>query len=196
MRIARSTVEAGENVVSLAARLTGDPLRWQELVRLNKLRAPYIASEPRAGVLSPGDAVLYPAPDSPATLPNAAQLEQRTYKRDLRVQRGDLVLSGSTLVTDAGLPNLQAALSRRLMTLVGRHPFHPAYGSLIPLHVGAIADAARLRLAVSDARRAVMRDPRVQDCTITGLWQESELVLTLNVTPIPPGTPFTFTYQS
>ncbi|WP_230283295.1 DUF2634 domain-containing protein [Deinococcus sp. 23YEL01] len=196
MRIARSTVQAGENIVSLATRLTGNPLHWQELVRLNALRAPYLADTARQGVLSPGDTVLYPAPDSPIIPPNPARLEERTYLRDLRVLNGDLVLTGANLSTNAGLDNLRAALGRRLATLVGRHPFHPAYGSLIPLHVGKVADASRMRLAIVDARRAVMRDPRVQDCAVQGLWEQGELVLTLNVTPIPPGTPFTFTYQT
>lgn len=194
--IATDTVQAGENIVALSSRLTGDPLNWTELVRLNGLRAPYIANDPRAGVLAPGSAVLYPAPDAPLALPDVNKLAARTYRRDVLTENGDVVLAGVTLATTVGLPNLEAAILRRLRTLTGRHPFHPRYGSLLRTHIGRPADSTRTRLSVVDVRRAVMRDPRVQDCAVAGTWAADVLTLTITVTPIPPGSVFTMTYTT
>ncbi|ABW35071.1 GPW/gp25 family protein (plasmid) [Deinococcus geothermalis DSM 11300] len=193
--IARDTVQQGENIVTLAGRLTGNPLQWQEIVRLNKLRAPYLSDEPRAGTLSPGDAVLYPAPTAPPTPPDVNLLAAQTYKRDFRAEDGDLVLSGGHLTTEVGLANLRTALQRRLKTPLGRHPFHPGYGSLLYTHVGRVADPAHLRLVCVDARRALLRDPRVQDVTVTASWEGELLTVAYTVTPIPPGTPFSDSYR-
>lgn len=194
--IARDTVRAGETIVSLAARLTGNGGNWGAIVRLNKLKAPYITEAPRRGTLSPGEEVLYPAPTMPATPPDRAQLAAETYKRDLRAEGGDLVLGGGgNLVTDVGLDNLRAALTRRLSTLIGRHPWHPLYGSLLPGHIGKVADPFRLRLICVDARRAVLRDPRVESCTVAAVWEADVLRVDCAVTPIPPGTPFEVSWR-
>lgn len=192
--IASDTVKAGENIVSLASRLLGDPQAWTELVRLNRLRAPYLADEARPGVLSPGDAVLYPSPTAPAAPPDAARLAALTYKRDLRVSGRDLVLSGGHLTTEVGLPNLRTAITRRLDTMLGMHPFHPGYGSLLRTHLGRPADTTRLRLAAVDVRRAILRDPRVQECVVAASWQAEKMTLDIDVTPIPPGQRLRFTY--
>lgn len=190
--IARGTVQAGENIVSLTTRLLGDPQRWQELAQLNNLKAPYLSREPGAHRLSPGDTVLYPTVDAaPAGLSNA-QLDARTYKRDLITARGDLVLENGALVNAVGQPNLYAAVSRRLDTLLGRHPFHPGYGSLIRTHLGHVADSPRLSLALVDARRAVLTDPRVSEVSGTASWGGEMLTLDLLITPIKPGEPFRF----
>lgn len=194
--IAQDTVLSGENIVSLAARLTGNALDWQVIIRLNKLRPPYLIDEPRregearGHQLRPGDAVLYPAPNAPTTPPDAARLAVLTYRRDLKAEGGDLVLSGGHLTTEAGLDNLHAALTRRLRTLVGRHPFHPPYGSLLHAHIGKPADYPRVRLASVDVKRAVLRDPRVQSCVAHVTWEAELMTVDVTVTPIPPGTPF------
>ncbi len=192
--IARSTVEAGENIVSIASRLLGDPMRWLELAQLNKLRAPYITREPSPGRLSPGEVILYPsltATPVPAGV-NTDRLDSATYKRDLTAENGDLVLQGGTLQSEVGLPNLRTAISRRLSTLIGRHPFHPGYGSLLYTHIGAVADGPRLSLLLVDAKRAVLTDPRVTSVTGTAEWDNERVTLDLLIVPILPGEPFRF----
>lgn len=191
MIIARDTVEAGETIVSLSARLTGNPLNYPTIIRLNNLRPPYLTPEPHDGTLSPGDTVLYPAPDEPRTPPDVGALVARTYKRDIKLQGNDLELgNGGMLVTETGLPNLHTALIRRIGTLLGRHPFHPAYGSLLRTHIGKAADYLRLRMVIVDVRRSLLRDPRVQTCTVEATWNEGLLTVDCLITPIAPGSPF------
>lgn len=196
MRIASDTVQEGENIVTLTTRLTGEPLRWSEIVALNKLRAPYISESGAPNTLQAGDTVLYPAPDLPIVSINPSQLAAATYKRDWVAQNGDLMLSESGhFVSESGLANLQTALQRRMQTALGRHPFHPAYGSLLYTHVGENADPSRLHLVRVDASRAIMRDPRVQSCVVSAVWEGEILSITADITPIPPGAPFRTTVR-
>ncbi len=193
MTVARGAVLAGENIVTLAARLTGDARRWQELVTLNGLTPPYVSDAGGPGVLAPGDAVLYPTSSEPAPTVDAALLEVRTYFRDLAVEGGDLQFNAAGgLVTVSGLENLQAALGRRLRTLIGRHPFHPGFGNRAVLALGEVADEGALALLASDTRAAITRDPRVQDCAVALEWASTHVLRAhLTVTPVPPGTVFT-----
>lgn len=186
--IARDTVQAGEDIVRLAGRLLNDPYAWDTLVRLNKLKAPYTSDTPRAGCLSPGDTVLYPARQMPVAQVSAATLEARTYLRDLRDDgRGDLVLSGINLTTTVGMENLKVALLRRVRTRLGRHPFHPLYGSLLSQIVGRPSDVLILRLACNDAKRAIMRDPRVESCSVRVVWEYDIARFACDIQPIAPG---------
>lgn len=191
--IARSTVQAGENIVSLASRLLGDPQRWLELAQLNHLKAPYLATEPRKGCLSPGDVVLYPAADNArAVTTSTERLDANTYKRDLVSVDNDLAFQNGTLSSAVGLPNLYSAVARRINTLIGRHPFHPGYGSLVRTHIGEPADATALYLMLIDAKRAVLTDPRVTSVSGTAQWENEMVTLDLLITPILPGEPFRF----
>lgn len=190
---ARDTLRPGESLPTLAARLLGDPLRWRELVDLNGLRPPYLSPAGGPGVLKPGDDVIYPAtPGSPPPR-NLAQLEAETYRRDLEEVKGDLVLSHGDLATTAGLPNLRAALLTRLRVSIGAHPFHPGYGSRLKNHLGAVADHARLSILLDDVIRAALQDPRVQGASGEAVWESGVLNAVIQITPIPPGTPFELT---
>lgn len=179
----------GDNMVLLATRLTGDPNRWRELVVLNNLKPPYITETGSDGVLAWGDIILYPYSGQPTSILDDWSLEVLTYKRDYANSGKDLIFTGPQLAITAGLENLKAALSRRLRTPIGSHPFFPLYGSHMHLHVGAIADKTRLRMACIDAKTAIMRDPRVQSCHVDAIYYQRALTLSLEVTPIPPGSP-------
>lgn len=199
MRIASDQVQQGENIVMLAARLIGDPLAWGVIVELNNLKAPYLTDDlALAGpqILTAGDPVLYPSPEVPRQTVSLERLELLTYKRDWTVTRqGDLNFNeGGQLVTESGLPNLKTAIFRRLRTLVGLHPFHPLYGSLVPLHVGEVADQPRLHLMAIDGRRSLLRDPRIRDCSISVDWYDELLKFDLTVVPVPPGQAFRMSY--
>lgn len=195
MRIATDVVREGDTVVSLAARLLGDPRRWQELVTTNRLVPPYVADvgTTLTGVLVPGGEVLYVTGDAPARATDPSVIERRTYfvdldldqaTRDVRFERGRLVFL-------AGLPNLKEAVLRRVRTAINTHPFHPGYGNRSRLNVGAVADNALLSLIASDTRAAIVRDPRVEDAVVTLEWEFDTVRMEAVVTPVPPGTPFT-----
>lgn len=188
--IARDIVQPRDTIVSLASRLLGDPLRWGELVTLNKLRPPYVAQQGATGVLSPGDSILYPAQAAVPVPRTQAELEVETYGRDLAAEDGDLVLTGGDFATTSGLPNLRAALLTRISQRLGSHPFHPSYGSRLKDHLGQPADDARVNVLLDDVLRAVQADPRVQDASGEAFWQADVLSVLLLVTPVPPGTPF------
>jgi len=192
MTVARSVVQNGDNIITLSNRLLGSAERWRELITLNRLNPPYFAPTSAPGVLAPGDTILYPLGALSAPPTDTAELEARTYKRDLLLTGKDLTLAYRQLSTTVGLPNLKAALDRRLRVLVGAHPFHPEYGSLLRLHVGMVADDPLLELAVHDARRAILADPRVQSCSVQAEYASDVLSLRCDVEPIPPGTPFSF----
>ncbi|MHA0048649.1 DUF2634 domain-containing protein [Deinococcus sp. PEB2-67] len=191
--IAQDVVQPGETIVGLSSRLTGSPDNWRTLAQLNSLRAPYVAAQASPGVLGPGSVILYHSSVQTVTPTNAAELEALTYKRDLTLSGGDLVLSGGTPVIAVGLSNLERALTRRLRHALGSHPFHPTtWGSLLRTHVGSVADEARIALIETDARRALLADPRVALVEVSGEWSDDLLDLTCTVTPIPPGSAFTF----
>lgn len=191
--VGKTTVQPGDHLLKLSTRLMGDPMRYTELIILNNLKPPYISTTRADGVLTPGDTILYPSDGTEATLSiNSQELERRTYKRDFISFENDLQLNGLEIQSISGLDNLRAALMRRLSTPVGSHPFHPEYGSRVGVYVGNAADPALLQLAVNDAKAAILQDPRVVDCSIYGEWENERLHFEFTITPIPPGSPFTF----
>lgn len=192
--ISQALVQPGDTIVTLAARLTGDPRLFDQLITLNNLQPPYITPTPQAGRLAPGQPILYRRTDASPAPTESGELNALTYKRDLIEDRGNLVLAGSTPQKVTGLENLKAALERRLKTPLGAHPSHPlTYGSLIHTHLGRPADRARLDLITTDARTALLQDPRVRDATVTAWWEDQLTMITCNVVPIAPGTPFAIT---
>lgn len=192
--ISQAIIQPGETIVTLAARLTGDPRNYENLITLNNLAPPYISEAPRPGCLSPGHVVLYHRTTSSPAPTDNSELAAVTYKRDLIEEEGSLRLARSTPQKIVGLENLKAALERRLRTPRGAHPAHPlTYGSLLHVHRGRPTDHARLELIITDARSALLQDPRVRDAVVTARWQDQATYLTADVTPIAPGTPFELT---
>lgn len=193
--IARGLVQQGDNIITLAARLLGDARRWPDLVKVNALRAPYVADVGRPGVLAPGDPILYPTGTDVPNAPDPRRVEAKTYFRDLALtRRGDVVLGPRGLRLVEGYENLEGALRRRLTYFIGSHPFHPTWGSRLKLGIGDEMDEARLSIVASDARRALRADPRVVDATVEAFGETDEVRLFVEVTPVPPGTFFSFEY--
>ena len=62
---AQAFVHKGDTLKTLAKRLLGSAQRWQILALANNLKAPYIGPVSKAGVLAPGDAILYPEENTP-----------------------------------------------------------------------------------------------------------------------------------
>ena len=192
-RYARAEVKGGDTIWSLAQRLLGDFSRWRDLVTLNKLVSPYVASIPALNVLTPGDLILYPATSLVTTFPPAgsADAEASTYGHDLKLVGGLLVMQGSSLAMTSGLENLRAALERRVNTRVGNLPAHPAtYGHAAGSYVGGVLTPAVVGFIQEAFDRCVRADPRVSSTNL-GVTSDVEgrVVVSGGVEPITPTEP-------
>ncbi len=149
-------VGPGESIRDVAARILGDPSRWRILVTLNRLRAPFISATGSAGVLAPGDRILFPragaagagsatvgtqnptnnqyiGPDDPVV---------QAYGRDLMLRSTfiggaeltDLALNqGGDIASIQGIPNVEQALKLKFMTERGELAAHPKFGAKYPV---------------------------------------------------------------
>lgn len=190
--VAEDNVHGGETIRDLAKRLLGDARRWHELVILNDLRPPYTSDvRGRAGVLGPGDLVLYQSNEpgvigsnvriGTATDDEIAELESylaaQSYGRDIRIkdttvdngfltdidvnQQGDI----STIV---GVPNVEQALNIKFRTEIGSLPAHPGFGANFGL--GRKADIAAFntfRIQTLATLKSDLRVSRVESLTFT-----------------------------
>lgn len=161
--VAEGAVNGGETIRDLARRLLGDARRWHELVILNDLRPPYTADTSRAGVLGPGDPVLYPS-NQPGVAGSAVRISNPTddeiadiesylasqaYGRDCRLQSvtvnngflTDLVVNQQgDISTIVGVPNVEQAIRIKFATELGELPAHPGFGA--QYGIGSKADIA------------------------------------------------------
>lgn len=150
------TVGPGESIRDVAARLLGDPSRWRILVTLNRLRAPFIAATGSAGVLAPGDRILFPRAGSAGSGSATVGTQNPTnnqyigpddpivqaYGRDLMLRSTfiggaeltDLSLNqGGDIASIQGIPNVEQALKLKFMTERGELAAHPKYGAKYPV---------------------------------------------------------------
>jgi hypothetical protein len=150
------TVGPGESIRDVAARLLGDPSRWRILVTLNRLRAPFIAATGSAGVLAPGDRILFPRAGSAGAGSATVGTQNPTnnqyigpddpivqaYGRDLMLRSTfiggaeltDLSLNqGGDIASIQGIPNVEQALKLKFMTERGELAAHPKYGAKYPV---------------------------------------------------------------
>lgn len=156
-RLAQSVVRANEDIRGAAQRLLGDRQRWQILVVVNSLRAPYIAPVRAPGVLQPGDTILYPArgPGARALVNNVNQSNsesagddqnqlgpaQVAYGRDIRLKTSvvnaelsDLeVNQKGDISTIVGVPNVDQAIRIKFSTEQGELAAHPYFGAKFPI---------------------------------------------------------------
>lgn len=192
-------VQPGDTIVALAQRHLGSSDRWRELALLNRLRYPFVADDAAAWVavgvrvLGPGDAILVPTQADARPL-TQTQAEDRAYGIDVGWNDAtfDVIREGARVGLDRGVRNLVKALYRRLITYPGQLPAHPAFGCRVRDHLGQPATAWRARLAALDVQEAMLRDPRVQDATVTAEYLgDGELRVEAAVTPIPPSEAFT-----
>jgi phage baseplate assembly protein W len=193
-------VATGDTLLLLAQRHLGNSSRWREIAIANKLDAPYISPNAAAyrsqgkNVATIGDPLLIPTPNSVnARTPQEA--ENRTYHIDLGWDIDaayDLQMLDGIPTFDRGVKNLMKAIYRVIITPPGSVPAHPEYGCKVHRHLGQTATDWRARLAALDVKEAILKDPRVQDCTVSATWNSSGLLaVTAYVTPIPPSESFT-----
>ena len=114
-------------------------------------------------VLGPGDILLIPQNATGTALPQSRLTDwDELLGIDIAIdaagqlgydQSGDLALV-------AGIPNLDQALSNRLVSAPGDLPLHPDYGNVLVTQLGRILPET-LTLANAYARAAVLADPRI-----------------------------------
>ncbi|ULH13924.1 hypothetical protein MF271_00920 (plasmid) [Deinococcus sp. KNUC1210] len=187
--VAQDRVQPYETIVSLATRLLGDPMRWQELAQLNGLCAPYVAPQGGVSVLIPGDVILYPISAAAAPAIDSSSLEAMTFQRDLVTRKGDLVLTEEGLPTfQSGLKNFESALLKRILTVIGTHPFHAQFGSLLCLQVGETGDYTRLKIIAQDITTAVLSDPRAASASTELEFRNGTVWAVVTVVAVRSGT--------
>jgi hypothetical protein len=177
------TILGGEDIRTIARRLTGDEANWKKLVLMNNLRAPYISAERTDGVLGYGDQILVPkdptAKDSSTQV--TRQLDEdaafqalpkirRRYGRDLMLvdatsgdgvadvavnQRGDLM----TIEDEA---NVHQAMMIKMSTEQGELPTHPTFGAKYPIG-SKFPTLSRLQEFILNAQGTFLQDPRVNN---------------------------------
>lgn len=205
----QATVEQGDTITTLAARLLGDGRRWIDLAVVNGLSAPYVTDGAKLpGTLAPGDQIAVPSP-RPAGVPSAiltdaapeAAQSEAALGVDLAVRvtatgQWDLVLDAAGGSTDAlpiaGLANLGQAIATRLRLERGELPLQPDVG--LPRMVGVPAYADSAGVALLHVREQIYSDDRVLAIgAIEASLDRDALTLEMSVVPAGLGEARTLT---
>ena len=188
------TVMLGEDIRSLAKRTLGTETRWKEIVIVNSLSAPYIASVAAPGVLVPGDRVLIPGTSAIGkisgnlVLPTQADEfggsisgfspENVVFGRDIAVSiTGDATGSMQIDLKEsptgdaalvAGIENFKQALLLLSNTELGSLKLHPSYGfpRIVGMRARSFISGAFWSLGV---KRALNAEPRVAQIADIGV---------------------------
>lgn len=156
--IRHAEVHHGDTLQRISLRELGDASRWVELVLLNELRPPYIASDHSAGVLAYGDSIKIPAPASGVS---ASESLDALYGRDLKLRRGQLAGVDGDLELVGGIPNFSQAIGLHVSVEKKELAFHPAFGCLVKSLLGDIGGSRSALLAAFYVKSAILEDPRV-----------------------------------
>jgi hypothetical protein len=151
----------GDTLQAIALRETGDAANWLDLVVLNGLKPPYIASAAAAGVLTYGDVIQIPAGVSTITAEGAAA---DLYGTDVVVaDDGSLPIVQGDFILVSGVPNLRAALARRVTVEKRELAFHPEFGCFVRVVIGWGNSPGTGQLAAFYVKSSLLEDDRVQD---------------------------------
>ncbi len=175
------TVAANQSIEDIAQSAFGDSSRWQEIARLNNLRAPYIHPAGLPGTLRPGDPILVPVSAlSPVTaaLPVILGAGASTPTME-RLLGNDLALapSGSTGVYDLqlaptgstdvaivrGIDNLKQAIGTRVRTTRGDSGLFSQLGTDIVIGTGT--PGIDRHMAKVRVQQGIQADPRITNVT-------------------------------
>lgn len=152
-------IEFGDTLQSIALRELGNASFWLDLVVLNGLRPPYIAAEASAGVLAYGEVLKLPAGVSGVS-PEASPAD--LYGTDVTVDRDKLLpIEAGDFVLASGIPNLSAALARRIIVEKRELKFHPEFGCWVRSLLGKINGPTANQLAAFYVKSSLLEDTRV-----------------------------------
>lgn len=154
-------IEYGDTLQSIALRELGNASLWLDLVVLNDLRPPYIAAEAALGVLAYGETLRLPAGVSSI---DAEASPAALYFTDVFIDRdGVLPIEAGDFALVAGVPNLTAALSRRIRVEKRELGFHPEYGCWVRRMVGRINGPTAAQMAAFYVKSSLLEDSRVRE---------------------------------
>lgn len=187
-------IRHGDTLQRIAARELSDAARWHDLASLNDLLPPYLTGDTAEALASRGRVLLYGQQIrvfAPSAVADASVEAGALYGTDAALDaHGMLGAADGDLATISGLPNLAAALSRRITTERGELLFHSDYGSMVRQVLGTTNGPARGAFTARAAREAVERDNRVSRVTAATAAPEGDrIAITLVVEPIGAGTP-------
>jgi phage baseplate assembly protein W len=155
-------INVGDSLQTIAARELGDAARWVELIAYNNLVPPFIVNDPLlvvAGVKTPGDTLLVPAP-SPVV--ETTTDPEKVFQTDMALARGGrLTFNNGDFSVVAGRENLKQALKNRIETEQGDLIYHTQYGSRVKRLIGVVNGPTASLLAAQYSRSAVLQDPRI-----------------------------------
>lgn len=149
----------GDTMQRIALRELGDAKRWVEIVRLNKLRPPYLvdaAEDVRPGVLRTGSRILLPVEQG-----STAENGRDAYLDDVALTAGVLSVENGDLAIVSGVDNLSQALSHRIRVMKRELLMHEDYGCWVRSLLGQGARPGNARLAEFYVRSSLLEDPRV-----------------------------------
>ncbi len=102
-------------------------------------------------------------PQALATTSNQVTTPDNFLGTDIALAGGQVSFANGDLQTVSGSPNLQQALQNRFRTPQGADPYHPTYGSKLPLLIGDVNEPHYSTLAKLYVRETAMQDPRIAD---------------------------------
>lgn len=174
------TIMGNETIRGIAKRYLGDESYWKMIAIINKLKAPYISTTRRDGVLAYGDKILIPKRAEQGDFTNVQENMStdsssetmspmlRKYGRDLRLADGSLgtdfadlqVNSRGDLDVVDGVANVNQALMIKLSTEQGELATHPTFGAKYP--IGSKLSLPQLQEFTLNTRRTLLSDPRIE----------------------------------
>lgn len=186
-------VEAGHTIQTLAVKHLGSVDAYRDLILLNNLKPPYVNSTPVdeqnlrvAGVLRPGDKLYVPQAGSPGSSSGVGgtreypitfgqdEIEKR-YGVDIKLDKNfdiDINSIGDVKLVSGG-DNVAQALILKLLYEVGSLKRHPGIGTSL----GVGRKAANVQEILSQVRKSLISDPRVDAILYSEVIQESGALL-------------------
>lgn len=178
----------GDTLQTISLRELGDAARWAELASLNGLIPPYLTDDPLEATASSGKIRLYGEAIrvfAPNAVADADTDPEEVFGADIALTDGRMTVTNGDFAIAAGLPNLQAALNRRVITEKGELLFHADYGSRVRALLGKLNGPTAAALAGRAVRLALEQDPRVDRVVdVKGTPAGDRLIVSAAVIPI------------
>jgi hypothetical protein len=190
------SIDAGEDIRSIAKRYLKDEAQWKKIAILNNLKPPYISTEAADGVLTVGDKIIIPyearGDEDDLSVPRALNTDSsmvdqspivRRYGRDIRLRpsvvssdlsdlqvsdRGDLELI-------EGTDNVGQALMIKFSTEQGELATHPLFGTKYPL--GTKINMVSMQQFSINTRKTLLSDQRVDRVANLRLFSQGDKII-------------------
>ena len=191
VRVKLIQVKIGDTIQQLAARELGDVQRWRELVQINGLRPPYIVPSINEADKEPnsllwGEFIAVPSIGDTGPLTGAG-----VYGVDPWCVQGQLIANeDGDLALAGGTDNLGQALQHRISTPFRSYLPHPDYGCEVHTLLGVRNRPAAALLGAGFARRATLRDPRIEEARAGAHVLGDRLYIMVTANPVTKETPF------